>query len=78
MKLKNDLQVDVRMLERSAYGAALQYFTGSKEHNVALRDRAKRLGWKLNEYGLFNAEERLGRPHRRGDLRPPRAPLDSP
>lgn len=59
VKLKNDLQVDVRMLERAAYGAALQYFTGSKEHNVALRDRAKRLGWKLNEYGLFNAEERL-------------------
>jgi DNA polymerase (family 10) len=59
VKLKNDLQVDVRLLERSAYGAALQYFTGSKEHNVALRDRAKRRGWKLNEYGLFHGEKVL-------------------
>ena len=59
VKLKNDMQVDVRLLERAAYGAALQYFTGSKEHNVALRDRAKRRGWKLNEYGLFQGEERL-------------------
>jgi DNA polymerase (family 10) len=59
VKLKNDMQVDVRLLERSAYGAALQYFTGSKEHNVALRDRAKRYGWKLNEYGLFHGEKLL-------------------
>ena len=59
VKLKNDLQVDVRLLDRSAYGAALQYFTGSKEHNVALRDRAKRRGWKLNEYGLFEGDKLL-------------------
>jgi DNA polymerase (family 10) len=59
VKLKNDMQVDVRLLARSAYGAALQYFTGSKEHNVALRDRAKRHGWKLNEYGLFQGEKVL-------------------
>ncbi len=59
VKLKNDLQVDVRLIERSAYGAALHYFTGSKEHNVALRERAKRQGWKLNEYGLFHGEEVL-------------------
>jgi DNA polymerase (family 10) len=59
VKLKNDLQVDVRLIERSAYGAALHYFTGSKEHNVALRDRAKRHGWKLNEYGLFDGEKVL-------------------
>ena len=59
VKLKNEMQVDVRMLDRSAYGAALQYFTGSKEHNVALRDRAKRQGWKLNEYGLFQGEKVL-------------------
>jgi DNA polymerase (family 10) len=57
VKLKNDLQVDVRLLERKSYGAALQYFTGSKEHNVALRDRAKRRGWKLSEYGLFEGEK---------------------
>ncbi len=59
VKLKNDLQVDVRMIERSAYGAALHYFTGSKEHNVAMRDIAKRRGWKLNEYGLFHGEKLL-------------------
>jgi DNA polymerase (family 10) len=59
VKLKNDMQVDVRLLDRSAYGAALQYFTGSKEHNVALRDRAKRQGWKLNEYGLFHGDKLL-------------------
>lgn len=61
VKLKNDLQVDVRLLDRSAYGAALQYFTGSKEHNVALRDRAKRRGWKLSEYGLFHGDKVLAR-----------------
>ncbi len=59
VKLKNDMQVDVRMLNRSAYGAALMYFTGSKEHNVALRGRAKRNGWTLNEYGLFQGEKLL-------------------
>ncbi len=59
VKLKNDLQVDVRLLEPKSYGAALQYFTGSKEHNVALRDRAKRRGWKLSEYGLFKGERAI-------------------
>ena len=53
VKLKEGIQVDVRMLEPDSFGAALQYFTGSKSHNVALRDRAKRLGYKLSEYGLF-------------------------
>ena len=59
VKLKNDLQVDVRLIAPSAYGAALHYFTGSKDHNVALRDRAKRRGWKLNEYGLFQGDKIL-------------------
>ena len=59
VKLKNDLQVDVRLLERESYGAALQYFTGSKEHNVALRDRAKRRGLKLSEYGLFQGKKNI-------------------
>ena len=61
LKLQNDLQVDVRLLDRESYGAALQYFTGSKEHNVALRERAKKRGWKLSEYGLFKGEEALAR-----------------
>ncbi len=57
VKLSNGLQVDVRMLPPESYGAALMYFTGSKEHNVALRDRAKRRGWKLSEYGLFEGDK---------------------
>ncbi|MFB3922829.1 MAG: DNA polymerase/3'-5' exonuclease PolX [Terriglobia bacterium] len=59
VKLRNDMQVDVRLLDRESYGAALQYFTGSKEHNVALRDRAKRHGLKLSEYGLFKGEKNI-------------------
>ncbi len=59
VKLKNEMQVDVRLLERASYGAALQYFTGSKEHNVALRDRAKRRGRKLSEYGLFQGSKTI-------------------
>ncbi|MGH9630681.1 MAG: DNA polymerase/3'-5' exonuclease PolX [Bryobacteraceae bacterium] len=50
------LQVDVRALPLESYGAAMQYFTGSKEHNVALRQRALKLGYTLNEYGLFRLE----------------------
>jgi DNA polymerase (family 10) len=50
--LENGLQVDVRMLEKENFGAALLYFTGSKEHNVALRGRANDMGYTLNEYQL--------------------------
>src|SRR5271166_6035805 len=50
--LEDGLQVDVRMLEKENFGAALLYFTGSKEHNVALRGRANEMGWTLNEYQL--------------------------
>ncbi|HEX8878818.1 MAG TPA: DNA polymerase/3'-5' exonuclease PolX, partial [Candidatus Acidoferrum sp.] len=50
--LANGLQVDVRLLERENFGAALLYFTGSKEHNVALRGRANDMGLTLNEYAL--------------------------
>jgi DNA polymerase (family 10) len=50
--LQNGLQVDVRLLEKENFGAALLYFTGSKEHNVALRGRANDLGLTLNEYAL--------------------------
>ena len=52
--LNNNLQVDLRVIEESSYGSALQYFTGSKDHNVKLRQIAKRKNWKLNEYGLFD------------------------
>jgi len=57
VKLDNDMQVDVRLLDPESYGAALLYFTGSKEHNVALRERARRMGLKLSEYGLFKGEK---------------------
>src|SRR5580704_10414758 len=54
---REGLQVDVRALEHATFGAAMQYFTGSKEHNVALRQRAIRMGFKLSEYGIFRAED---------------------
>ena len=52
VQLKNGLQVDVRLLAKDHFGAALLYFTGSKAHNVALRGRALAMGWTLNEYAL--------------------------
>jgi DNA polymerase (family 10) len=52
-------QVDLRVSEPDSYGAALQYFTGSKAHNIKLRSIAIKLGYKLNEYGLFKGEERI-------------------
>jgi DNA polymerase (family 10) len=50
--LTNNLQVDVRLLDKKSFGAALLYFTGSKEHNVELRGRANDMDWTLNEYAL--------------------------
>ena len=62
IKLSSGLNVDLRVVPPESYGAALNYFTGSKDHNVALRKLAIEKGWKLNEYGLFrNADSR--RPH---------------
>ncbi len=51
-RLVHGLQVDVRLLQPENFGAALIYFTGSKEHNVALRGRALKMGYTLNEYQL--------------------------
>ncbi len=51
------LQVDVRAIDASSYGAAMMYFTGSKDHNVAIRDRAVRMGLSLNEYSLKRTED---------------------
>jgi DNA polymerase (family 10) len=53
---REGLQVDVRALAPANFGAALQYFTGSKDHNVAIRTRAVKMGLKLSEYGLFRVE----------------------
>ncbi|MEO6923122.1 MAG: PHP domain-containing protein, partial [Bryocella sp.] len=55
--LRNGLQVDVRLLPRKSYGAALQYFTGSKHHNVSLRQRALKRGLTLSEYALMRLED---------------------
>ena len=60
--LDSGLQVDVRLLEKKSFGAALLYFTGSKEHNVALRGLANDKGWTLNEYALTTLKGgRVGR-----------------
>ncbi|MFC6087284.1 DNA polymerase/3'-5' exonuclease PolX [Sphaerisporangium aureirubrum] len=50
------LQVDLRVVPEESWGAAMQYFTGSKEHNVRLREMCVKRGWKLSEYGLFEGE----------------------
>ena len=57
VRLQCGLQVDVRVLDEESYGAALHYFTGSKAHNVAIRDRAKELGLKISEYGVFRSQD---------------------
>ncbi|MCM8747195.1 DNA polymerase/3'-5' exonuclease PolX [Thermomicrobium sp. CFH 73360] len=51
---REDLQVDLRVVAPDEYGSALLYFTGSKEHNIALRTYVQERGWKLSEYGLFD------------------------
>lgn len=57
--LKNGLQVDLRAIAPVSFGAAWMYFTGSKEHNIALRKLAQDAGLKLNEYGLYRGRERI-------------------
>ena len=57
--LRNKLQVDLRAVDESAYGAALHYFTGSKAHNITIRRMGQDMGLKVNEYGLFRGKERI-------------------
>jgi len=57
VRLQNDLQVDLRVIEPKSWGAALHYFTGSKAHNIRMRERAIKLGFKRNEYGLFDSND---------------------
>jgi DNA polymerase (family 10) len=82
-------QVDLRVLADAEYGAALQYFTGSKAHNIAMRALAQKQGLKLSEYGLFRGERRvaaktevqvyktLGLPYIEPELREDRGELDA-
>ncbi len=57
IRVQESFQIDLRVVEADSWGAALQYFTGSKEHNVTLRGLAKKHGLKVNEYGVFRVDE---------------------
>jgi len=59
VRLKNGLDADLRVVPKESFGAALNYFTGSKDHNVALREIAIKKGLKLNEYGLFRGKRQV-------------------
>ena len=85
------LQIDLRVIDRQAWGAAMIYFTGSKAHNIRIREMAVRQGLKLNEYGLFRAKtgkllaaeteeavyERLGLPYIEPTLREDRGEIEA-
>ncbi len=60
VRVEEGVQVDLRVVREDEFGAALQYFTGSKEHNVRLREIAKKQGLKVNEYGIFKGNEKIG------------------
>ncbi|HWB21218.1 MAG TPA: DNA polymerase/3'-5' exonuclease PolX, partial [Phycisphaerales bacterium] len=69
VRFNSGIQVDLRIFEKNAFGAALMYFTGSKAHNIVLRERAIKMGFRLNEYGLFKdvPDDKSGKPiHQRG------------
>jgi DNA polymerase (family 10) len=88
---RSGLQVDLRVIPKEAWGAAMIYFTGSKPHNVRIREMAVRKGLKLNEYGLFEVEtdaliaaetetevyERLGLPYIEPTLREDRGEIEA-
>jgi DNA polymerase (family X) len=59
VRLKNGMHADLRVLDPKSFGAALQYFTGDKYHNIALREVAVKKGYKLNEYGLFRDKKNI-------------------
>jgi len=59
IKTNNGLNMDLRLVSVGSFGAALQYFTGSKDHNIALRRIAIKKGYKLNEYGLFSGDKKI-------------------
>jgi len=59
VRMKSGIEADLRVVSKEEFPYALMYFTGSKEHNVRLRGIAKKKGWKLNEYGLFDGDNRV-------------------
>ncbi|OHC13205.1 MAG: DNA polymerase III, partial [Planctomycetes bacterium RIFOXYB12_FULL_42_10] len=60
VRVEEGVQVDLRVVHEDEFGAALQYFTGSKEHNIHLRDIAKKQGLKISEYGIFRGDKKIG------------------
>ncbi|HID20798.1 MAG TPA: DNA polymerase/3'-5' exonuclease PolX, partial [Planctomycetaceae bacterium] len=59
VRLRSGLEMDLRVVAEESYGAAMQYFTGSKEHNIVIRRRAQERGLKINEYGVFRGEQQI-------------------
>jgi DNA polymerase (family 10) len=66
--LKEGIQLDVRMVRPQEFGAALVYLTGSKAHNITIRERAVRMGYKINEYGVFNKKGKCVASAREADV----------
>ncbi len=64
--LEGGMQADLRVVEKGSFGAAWMYFTGSKDHNIAMRERAIKKGMKLNEYGLFRGSRRVAGANEKG------------
>lgn len=60
VRVAEGVQVDLRVVREEEFGAALQYFTGSKEHNIHLREIAKKKGLKISEYGIFKGDKKIG------------------
>lgn len=58
--LKNGMQADLRVVEPKSFGAAAHYFTGSKAHNIHIRQLAQQKGWKVSEYGIFKGNKQIG------------------
>ena len=60
IRTRQGIQVDLRVVEPESFGAALCYFTGSKAHNIRIREMGVKLGLKINEYGVFRGEKKIG------------------
>ena len=70
IQLRSGLQVDLRVVDRECFGAALHYFTGSQAHNIAIRRLGRQKGLKINEYGVFEGDPAGSRPIGRRYFRP--------
>ena len=60
VRVEEGVQADLRVVHEDEFGAALQYFTGSKEHNIHLREIARKKGMKISEYGIFRGDKKIG------------------